>query len=46
VKQVKVSKDRLQGVVATAELVKEAEPYLVEDTRFWVARPRVAGGQI
>jgi paraquat-inducible protein B len=45
VKMVKLSEDR-QGVVATAEIVKEAEPYLVEDTRFWVVRPRVAGGQV
>ena len=35
-----------QGVVATVELVKEAEPYLVDDTRFWVVRPRIAGGQV
>ena len=46
VTQVTVGKDRVQGVVATAQLVKEAEPYLVEDTRFWVARPQVAGGQV
>ena len=45
VKMVKLSEDRL-GVVATAEIVKEAEPYLVEDSRFWVVRPRVAGGQV
>ena len=35
-----------QGVVATVELVREAEPYLVDDTRFWVVRPRIAGGQV
>ena len=45
VKTVKLSEDR-QGIVATAEIVKEAEPYLVEDSRFWVVRPRVAGGQV
>jgi paraquat-inducible protein B len=45
VKMVKLSEDRL-GVVATAEIVKEAETYLVEDTHFWVVRPRVAGGQV
>ncbi len=33
-------------VVATAEFSKEAEPFLVEDTRFWVVRPRVARGQV
>jgi paraquat-inducible protein B len=45
VKVVSLSKDR-QGVIATAELVKDAESYLVEDTRFWIVRPRVAGGQV
>lgn len=33
-------------VVVTAELVKEARRYLVEDTRFWVVRPRVTGGTV
>jgi paraquat-inducible protein B len=33
-------------VVVTAELVKEAKRYLVEDTRFWVVRPRVSGGTV
>jgi paraquat-inducible protein B len=45
VKTIKLSPDD-HGVVATAEIVKEAEPYLVEDTRFWVVRPRIAGGQV
>ena len=45
VTQVALNKDR-QGVVATAELVKGAKPYLVEDTRFWIVRPRVAGGVV
>jgi len=45
VKQIALAKD-LRGVIATVELVKDAEPYLVEDTRFWVVRPRVAGGQV
>ncbi len=45
VKMVKLSEDR-HRVVATAEIVKEAEPYLVEDSRFWVVSPRVAGGQV
>jgi len=34
------------GVLATVELVKEAEPYLVDDTKFWVVRPRIAGGMV
>ena len=33
-------------VVVTAELAKEAKRYLVEDTRFWVVRPRVSGGTV
>src|SRR5215510_9176059 len=45
VKNVSVTKDML-GAVATVEMVKAAEPFLVEDTRFWVVRPRIAGGQV
>jgi paraquat-inducible protein B len=45
VKAIKLNKDR-QGVVVIVELVKESEPYLVGDTRFWVVRPRIAGGQV
>jgi len=33
-------------VVVTAELVKDAKRYLVEDTRFWVVRPRFSGGTV
>jgi paraquat-inducible protein B len=33
-------------VVVTAELAKDAKRYLVEDTRFWVVRPRVSGGTV
>ena len=45
VKTIKLSEDRHE-VVVTAEVVKEAAAYLVEDTRFWVVRPRIAGGQV
>jgi len=45
VKRINLTQD-LRGVVATVELIKEAEPYLVEDTIFWVVRPRMAGGQV
>ncbi|MBS0151961.1 MAG: MCE family protein [Nitrospira sp.] len=45
VKAVRVSDD-LRSVIATVELDKNMEPYLVEDTLFWVVRPRVAGGQV
>jgi paraquat-inducible protein B len=44
VKQVSLNPDR--QVVATAELRKDAATYLVEDTRFWIVRPRIAGGQV
>ena len=33
-------------VVATAELDKQAEPYLRDDARFWVTRPRISGGNV
>jgi len=39
-------RDDLAGVHCTARMVKSFEPYLNEGTRFWVVRPRVAGGQV
>lgn len=39
------SEDRTR-VIATVALSKQAEPFLVADTRFWVVRPRVTGTQI
>lgn len=45
VKSVTFSKD-VKRVIVTAELVKEAAPHLVEDTRFWVVRPRITGGTV
>ncbi|RNC64548.1 MAG: MCE family protein [Desulfuromonadales bacterium] len=45
VKSIVVAKD-LKHVIATAELKKETKPYLVEDTRFWVVRPRISGGSV
>ena len=30
----------------TAELMREATPWMVDDTRFWVARARVAAGEV
>jgi paraquat-inducible protein B len=38
--------DDLSRVVVTAELVKEAENILSENTRFWVVRARVAAGGV
>src|SRR5256885_16121264 len=43
VKQIALSRDASE-VVVTAEGVKGATPYLVEDTRFWVVRPRIGAG--
>jgi paraquat-inducible protein B len=45
VKSVTLSKDH-RGVIATAELVKHAPDMLVDDTRFWVVRPRISGGSV
>ncbi len=42
---VKISED-LQRIVVTAEMVKEAETYLAEGTRFWVVSPRLGAGGV
>ena len=46
VKRVQLSDDT-KAVMVTAELDRHSsEAFLAEDTRFWVVRPRIAGGQI
>ena len=40
VEKIDLSKD-LSGVVVTAVLVKQAEQYLTENTRFWIVRARI-----
>src|ERR1700738_142186 len=45
VTHIHVSKDR-KKVVVTARIRRDARDYLVEDTRFWVVRPRFTGGNI
>jgi paraquat-inducible protein B len=45
VKEITVAKN-LENVIVTAELKKETNPYLVKDTRFWVVRPRISGGNV
>lgn len=45
VKDVTIARD-ITHVIATVELKKEVTPYLMEDTRFWVVRPRISGGGI
>jgi paraquat-inducible protein B len=36
----------LSGVVCHARMVPGAGPWLTERTRFWVVKPRIAGGQV
>jgi paraquat-inducible protein B len=45
VKNVALAPDH-RRVIATAELAKDAQSMLVDDTRFWVVRPRVSGGTV
>src|SRR5688500_7156623 len=45
VQSVNLSEDRSR-VIATAELAKDSKSLLVEDTRFWVVRPRISGGSV
>jgi paraquat-inducible protein B len=45
VKSVALSGDYTR-VIATAELTRDASKMLVDDTRFWVVRPRVSGGTV
>ena len=45
VRKISLSDDRKQ-VVVTAQLVKSAEGFLREDSRFWVVRPRIGAGGI
>jgi paraquat-inducible protein B len=45
VSSVRLSSDR-KGVLVSAEMSRDAAPLLVEDTRFWVVRPRVSGSEI
>ncbi|MFD2838326.1 MlaD family protein [Azotobacter vinelandii] len=42
---VSLSRD-LRQVLASAELVKDFQPHLVEDTRFWLVKPRISGGSV
>jgi len=35
-----------QQAVATAEMAPKTEDFLVEDTKFWVVRPRISGANI
>jgi paraquat-inducible protein B len=45
VESIDLSED-LSRVLVTAKLVKGAESYLTENTRFWVVRARIAAGEV
>jgi paraquat-inducible protein B len=45
VKNISLGDDRT-GVIVKADLSKAAEDLVVEDTRFWVVRARIAGGTV
>jgi paraquat-inducible protein B len=45
VTDIHVAKDR-RKVVVTARIHRDARDYLVDDTRFWVVRPRITGGGV
>jgi paraquat-inducible protein B len=46
VKSIEVADDR-KSVIVTAQMVKRASRgLLVEDTRFWVVKPRISGGHV
>jgi paraquat-inducible protein B len=45
VKELAISKDRTH-VVVTAEVSRDARGLLVKDTRFWVVRARISGGNV
>ncbi len=38
--------DDHERVIATAEMVPKTEDFLVEDTTFWVVRPRISGANV
>ncbi|HEX3848331.1 MAG TPA: MlaD family protein [Steroidobacteraceae bacterium] len=45
VRDIHVSKDR-KGVVVDAVIHRDASDYLLEDTRFWVVRPRISAAGV
>lgn len=45
VKGIAIAPDR-SHVIVSAELTKESEGLLVKDTRFWVVRARISGGNV
>src|SRR3984957_1459004 len=45
VTEIRVGADRKE-VIVTAEIHRNAKSYLVDDTRFWVVRPRISGAGV
>jgi paraquat-inducible protein B len=45
VREIEVSKDR-KDVIVTAEIRRNAKDYMMQDTKFWVVRPRVSAAGI
>jgi paraquat-inducible protein B len=45
VRDIRVGDDRKE-VIVTADIHRNAKSYLLEDTRFWVVRPRVSGAGV
>jgi paraquat-inducible protein B len=45
VRDIRVGADRKE-VIVTADIHRNAKSYLVEDTRFWVVRPRISGAGV
>jgi len=45
VEKIVISEDR-SHVIVTARVSRESKNFLVEDTRFWVVRPRISGGYV
>src|SRR5512140_2141843 len=45
VKGIAIAPDR-SHVIVSAELTRESEGFLVKDTRFWVVRARISGGNV
>jgi paraquat-inducible protein B len=45
VQKIQLSKDH-RSVIATAQMAPDTEDFLVDDTTFWVVRPRISGATV
>ena len=45
VNEIRLSEDH-QRVIATAQMAPKTEAFLLEDTKFWVVRPRISGANV